>query len=49
MQVISPLSMSGVVLDAPEATLLLSTIADHLFVKRSSEDDSRTGSPCPKI
>jgi hypothetical protein len=23
--------------------------ADHQFVKRSSEDDSRTGSPCPKI
>lgn len=27
MQVISPMSMSGVVLDAPEATLLLSTMA----------------------
>lgn len=27
MQVVSPMSMSGVVLDAPEATLLLSTMA----------------------
>jgi hypothetical protein len=27
MQVVSPKSMSGVVLDAPEATLLLSTMA----------------------